>query len=168
MKWFWISLIGFCVLMCSCASKQVSKSAVATEQISTKLDYVVESFKVDTFSLWYIDKSREYKFIKETLTIKEYDKDTGVITKETKTEREFAQSVQADIEQESHGKVTEVRTDSLENVKNVKIQAESVGNCVKNGGIIPFCEKFGKWIGISIGCVIGLLVVYLLTKYRVN
>ena len=97
-----------------------------------------------------------------------YDKETGNIAEETVETREFAQDTKTDIESGSHGKVTETSVDSLEKVENVNIQAESVENCVKNEGINSFWGKFGKYLGIGVSCVIGLLLLYLLLKNRVN
>ena len=92
---------------------------------------------------------------------RKYDKETGNIAEETVETREFAQDTQTDIETASNGKVTETRTDSLEIVENVNIQAESVENYVKNDGINSFWGKFGKYLGIGVSCVIGLLLIYL-------
>lgn len=156
------------MLMCSCSAKKVAKTTQMTEVSGSKLTNISWEAKTDTFFSHLVNKSTEYKFIKETIMYRKYDVETGNIAEETVETREFAQDTQTDIEAGSNGKVTETSIDLLENVENVKIQAESVENCTKNEGIISFWEKFGKWIGISIGCVIGLLVVYLLVKYRVN
>lgn len=99
---------------------------------------------------------------------RKYDKETGNIAEETVETREFAQDIQTDIETGSNGKVTETRTDSLGKVENVNIQAESVENYVKNEGINSFWGKFGKYLGIGVSCVIGLLLLFLLLKNRVN
>ena len=165
MKAFWWSLLGFCVLMCSCASKKVSTEVRTKHDVQSALSVLTEKVKVDTTRTAYTEQVKEHIVIKETINIKEYDKDTGVITKETKTERKFAQSVQADIEKDSLGKVTEMQRDSLEKVENVKIQDESVENSVKNEGINSFWGKFGKYLGIGVSCVVALLLLYLLLKY---
>ena len=99
---------------------------------------------------------------------RKYDRETGNIAEETVETREFAQDIQTDIETGSNGKVTETRTDSLGIVENVNIQAESVENCVKNEGINSFWGRFGKYLGVGVSCVIGLLLLYLLLKNRVN
>ena len=156
------------MLMCSCVSKKVSKSAKVSEQISGKLDYVMESLKVDTFCLRAVDKSREYKFIKQTITIKEYDKDTGNLTQETKAETEFAQGVQTDTEEESLGKATESVADSVGKEENVITESETEENSVNWDGLGMFWERFGKYLGIGISCIIAMILVYLCRKFRVN
>lgn len=168
MRWFWISLIGFCVLMCSCVSKKVSTEAHTRHDVQSEVSVLTESIKIDTTETRYSEQVKERIVIKETITIKDYDKDTGNLTKETKAEREFAQSVQADIEQDSIGKVIEVRTDSLEKVGNVGIQTGVTEDSVIESDTSSFWEKFGKYFGVTLGCVIGLLLLYLLLKNRVN
>ena len=135
MKWFWISLIGFCVLMCSCSSKKVAKTTQMSSVSGSQLNSISWTEKTDTFFSHFVNKSTDYKFLKETIMYRKYDKDTGNIAEETVETREFAQDIQTDIETGSNGKVTETRTDSLGKVENVNIQAESVENYVKNEGI---------------------------------
>ena len=168
MKWFWISLIGFCVLMCSCSAKKVAKTAQMTGVLGSQFADVHWEAKTDTFFSHFVNKTNTYKFIKETITIKDYDKDTGVITKETKTEREFTQGIQTDSSEEKLGKVTETTENSLGKVENVEIQTEMNEDSVIESDTSSFWEKFGKYLGIGVSCVIGLLLLYLLLKNRVN
>lgn len=168
MKWFWISLIGFCVLMCSCASKKVSTDVHTRHNVQSEVSVLTESIKIDTTETRYSEQVNEHLVIKETIITKEYDKDTGNLTKETTTKRELAQGIQTDIEEESLGKVTEIRTDSLGKVENVEIQTEINEDSVIESDTSSFWEKFGKYFGVTLGCVIGLLLLYLLLKNRVN
>ena len=139
-----------------------------TGVLGSQLDEIRWEAKTDTFFFHFVNKTNTYKFIKETITIKDYDKDTGVITKETKTERELTQNTQTDIEEESLGKVTEMRCDSLGKVENVEIQTEMNEDSVIESDTSSFWEKFGKYLGIGVSCVIGLLLLFLLLKNRVN
>lgn len=168
MKAFWWSLLGFCILMCSCTAKKVAKTMQMTEVSGSQLTNISWAEKTDTFFSHLVNKSTEYKFIKETIMYRKYDKETGNIAEETVETREFAQDTQTDIEAGSHGKVTETSADSLEKVENVGTETEMNEASVIESGASSFWEKFGKWIGIVLGCVIGLLVVYLLKQNRVN
>ena len=156
------------MLMCSCSAKKVAKTAQMTGVLGSQFADVHWEAKTDTFFSHFVNKTTDYKFIKETIMYRKYDKDTGNITEETETKREFAQGVQTNNSEEKLGKVTEMRVDSLEKAENVNIQAESVENYVKNEGINSFWEKFGKYLGIGVSCVIGLLLLFLLLKNRVN
>lgn len=149
------------MLMCSCSAKKVAKTTQITEVSGSQLNSISWTEKTDTFFFHFVNKSTDYKFLKETIMYRKYDKETGNIAEETVETREFAQDIQTDIETGSNGKVTETRTDSLEIVENVNIQAESVENYVKNEGINSFWGKFGKYLGIGVSCVIGLLLIYL-------
>lgn len=160
--------MGFCILMCSCASSKVSTDVHTRHDVQSELSVLTESIKIDTMEARYSEQVNEHLVIKETIIVKEYDKDTGVVTKETKAERELAQSIQTDIEQDSLGKVTEIRTDSLGKVENVEIQAETKEDSEITSDTSSFGKQFGKFLGITMGCLIGLFVVYLLSKNRIN
>lgn len=166
MKWFWISLIGFCLLMCSCVAKKVSTDSHVRHHEQSELSVLTERIRIDTARTQYTEQVKEHIVIKETTTIKEYDKDTGVVAKETKTEREFAQGIQTDIKEESFGKVTESVVDSLGKVENVTTESETEENSVSGNGLGTFWESFGKYLGIA--CGIALFFVYLCRKFRVN
>ena len=149
------------MLMCSCSSKKVAKTAQMTEVSGSQLNSISWTEKTDTFFSHFADKTNTYEFIKETITIKDYDKDTGNLTKETKTEREFTQNTQTDIEEESLGKVTETTENSLGKVENVETEAEMNEDSVIESDTSSFWDKFGKHLGIGVSCVIGLLLLYL-------
>ena len=164
MKWFWYSLIVFCLLMCSCKTQKSARliNEVSKENIQTEwskfgiLIDTTKTFRVD------IDKSK-LKFI-ETITTKKYDKDTGVITEETKTEREITQDSDKVSTEEENQAVTnsnqlEVEHNAgISNMIDSEVKEESIGGQ----------EAFGKWFGIVIGLVVGLLLLYLLRKFRVS
>ena len=153
------------MLMCSCSAKKVAKTTQMSGVLGSQIDDVHWEAKTDTFFSHFVNKTNDYKFIKETIMYRKYDKDTGNITEETETKREFAQGVQTDISEEKLGKVTEMRVDSLEKAENVEVEAEMTEDSVTEAS---FWEKFGKHLGIGVSCVIGLLLLYLLLKNRVN
>lgn len=160
MKAFWWSLIGFCVLMCSCRTQksarlinEVSKENVQTEVAEYQcIDKVTDVLKID------IDQSK--LTIKETITIRRYDKDTGNLTEETTTERTIAQDSDKMVTEEANENVTdshglEVKQSRESTQKmDAKIEEESIGGQ----------ESFGKYFGVSLGVVVGILLLYLLRK----
>ena len=164
MKWFWYSLIGFCVLMCSCKTQKsasdinvVSKENVQTEW--NKFEILVDTTK--TFRVG-IDKSK-LKII-ETITTKKYDKDTGAITEETKTERTIAQDSDKVSAEEANQAVTNSNQLEVDHFADVSKKIDSEVKEESIGGQ----ESFGKWFGIVIGLVVGLLLLYLMRKLRIN
>jgi hypothetical protein len=109
-----------------------------------------------------IDKSK-LKII-ETIKITEYDKESGKPIKETHAEREIAQDSDKVVAEEgnasvtnSHGLEVEQSRESTETM-DAKIEEESIGGQ----------ESFGKYFGIALGVVIGILLLYLLRKFRVS
>lgn len=160
MKAFWWSLIGFCVLMCSCKTQksarfinEVSKENVKMEVVEyQRIDKVTDVLKVD------IDQSK--LTIKETIITRIYDKDTGNLTEETTTEREIAQDSDKVVAEAKEMEVTEENDVLLKHKSDFsktldsEVEEESIGGQ----------ESFGKYFGVSLGVVIGILLLYLLRK----
>jgi tetrahydromethanopterin S-methyltransferase subunit G len=134
----------------------VSKENIQTEW--SKFGILIDTTK--TFRV-NIDKSKLK--ITETITTKKYDKDTGAITEETKTERTIAQDSDKVVAKEENQAVTSSNQLEVEHNADVSKKIDSEVTEESIGGQ----EAFGKWFGIVIGCVIGLLILYLLAK-RVN
>lgn len=155
--------------MCSCKSKSIGAAVKVIENNSGEVSVMTSTAKVDTVRAVHTEQLSDIIVIKESLIIKEYDKDTGTLTKETYAEREATQDSKAHVEEEKSGKVIELRADSLGKVENVDIGAELVGDSVTGSASNSFFSGFGKGIGMVAGCAIGLLIVYLLKqKNRIN
>ena len=164
MKWFWYSLIGFCVLMCSCKTKKFAHLINEASKENTATNYTKYQALVDTSNVIKIEIDKSKLTITEHITITKYDKDTGAVTEKTEAERKIAQdSDKVSTEGETKGQ-SAVKNDSLNHIADVSKKIESETKEESIGGQ----EAFGKWFGITIGCVIGLLIVYLLRKFRVN
>ena len=164
MRWFWYSLIGFCVLMCSCKTQKSASliNEVSKENIQTELSKF--EILVDTTKVFRIDIDKSKLKITETITTKKYDKDTGSITEETKTEREITQDSDKVVAEEENQAVTNSNQLELDHFADVSKKIDSEVKEESIGGQ----EAFGKWFGIVLGCVIGLLILYLLKKMRVS
>lgn len=165
MKSFWISLFIFILLMCSCRSKEVATNYSNRLQMDSDVSYMNETLASDTTKTAHSEQIHDNKVIIEKTIIEEYDKDTGTLTKKTETARTIAQGVEKVVNTEEIKGMSEANKDSLNHIRGVtkKIESESetVTDC--NG-----FDDFGKWFGISLGLIIGLFLVYLLRKFRVN
>ena len=163
MKWFWISLIGFCILMCSCKTKKVASDIEITTRERVDASLVGRVSFVDTSFVQRIYTDRTKLRIVESFKVTEYDKESGKPIKETLAEREVTQDTdKAVAEEESEGvkcsNDLEVDYSSESNGKvDVETEEESIGGQ----------ESFGKFFGMGLACVIGVLVLYLLRKLRV-
>lgn len=164
MKWFWYSLIVFCLLMCSCKTQKVASdiNVVSKENIQTEWNKF--QALIDTSSALKIEIDKSKLKIIETITTKKYDKDTGAITEETKTEREITQDSDKVVSEEENQAVTNSNQLEIEHFADVSKKIDSEVTEESIGGQ----EAFGKWFGIVVGVVFGLLLLYLLKKFRVS
>ena len=161
---FWISLLVFCLLMCSCRTKKFGSEVDFTtkENIHTELSRF-ESL-TDTSNVLKIEIDKSKLTITERIKVTEYDAESGKPIKETETEREITQDsdkVSAEEENQSVTNRNGLEVDHFADVSkkiDSEIKEESIGGQ----------ESFGKWFGIVIGCVVGLfiLIIYLWRKLK--
>ena len=164
MKWFWYSLITFCLLMCSCKTQKVASdiNVVSKENIQTEWNKF--QALIDTSSALKIEIDKSKLKIIETITTKKYDKDTGAITEETTTERKIAQDSDKVVAEEGNESVTDCSGLEVEQFRDLTQKVESEVSEESIGGQ----ESFGKYFGIALAVVIGLFLLYLLRKLRIN
>lgn len=162
MKWFWYSLIGFCVLMCSCRTKKFGSEVDFTtkENIQTELSRY-ESL-TDTFNVLNIEIDKSKLTITERIKVTEYDAQSGKPIKETETEREITQDSDKVSTEEANQAVTNSNQLEVDHFRESTKKLDSVIKEESIGGQ----EAFGKWFGIVIGVVVGILLLYLLKKMR--
>ena len=148
------------MLMCSCKSQKVVSdiNVVSKENVQTK---VVEYQRIDKVSdVLKVDIDQSKLTIKETIITRVYDKDTGNLTEETTTEREIAQDSDKVVTEEGNENVTD--SHGLE-AKQLRESTQKVDADIKEESI-GGQESFGKYFGIALGVVIGILLLYLLRK----
>lgn len=164
MKWFWYSLIGFCLLMCSCKTQKLDSNVKVRNDIRSDLSLQNESVKISTQNHAYFANDTQRIVIEEDIVVTEYDKETGKQIKETKTKRKTTQDSDKVVAEEENQAVT--NSNQLE-VDHIVDKHEMVDSEVKEESI-GGQEAFGKWFGIVIGVVFGILLLYLLKKMRVS
>ena len=155
---FWISLLVFCLLMCSCKTQKVASdiNVVSKENIQTK--WVEFEALTDTSNVLKIEIDKSKLTITERIKVTEYDAESGKPIKETETEREITQdSDKVSVEEESQAVTNsnQVEVDHFADVSK-KIDSEVTEESI--GGQ----ESFGNWFGIVIGGIVGLLLLYLI------
>ena len=163
MKWFWYSLIGFCVLMCSCKTQKSASdiNVVSKENAQTEISKFQALKDTSNVLKIEIDKSK-LTFI-ETIKTTKYDKDTGAITEETTTERKIAQDSDKVVAEEGNESVTDCSGLEVNQFRDLTQKVESEVSEESIGGQ----ESFGKYFGIVFAVVIGLFLLYLLRKLRI-
>ena len=164
MKWFWYSLIGFCVLMCSCKTQKVASDINVVSKENVQTEWNMFEILVDTTKTFKVDIDKSKLKIIETIKITEYDAESGKPIKETETEREITQDSDKVSAEEENQSVTNRNGLEVDHFADVSKKIESEIKEESIGGQ----ESFGKWFGIVIGVVVGILLLYLLRKFRVS
>ncbi len=167
MKWFWYSLIGFCILMCSCRTKKLDSNVRIRNQVRSDLSYLNESVKIDTSRTAYFANGTQNIVIEEDIIATEYDKESGKPVKETKTKRKVVQDSDKVVSTEEVKGTSEVNNDSLKHFRDVmkKMDSESE-SLTKNQGLASVWDKFGEVIGIGTLVVIAYLCWKLKSRVR--
>lgn len=161
MKWFWYSLIGFCLLMCSCRTKKMDSNVRIRSDIHSDLSYLNRYVKIDTFKTAYFANVIQNIVIEEDITVTEYDKESGKPIKETKTKRKVAQDTDKVVSEEKAKGVRTEQNDSLKHKEDTATNVETETKEETKGGQ----EAFGKWLGIVVGFGIVVLIIYLCKKF---
>lgn len=146
--------------MCSCKTQKVVNdiNVVSKEDVQTELKEYQRVNK--TTDVLKVDIDQSKLTIKETIITRKYDKDTGNLTEETTTEREIAQDSDKVVTEEGKESVTDSHGLEVEQLRestgmmDAEIEEESIGSQ----------ESFGKYFGIALGVVIGILLLSLLRK----
>lgn len=163
MKWFWYSLLAFCLLMCSCKTQKVGSEVDFTTKENAQAELSKYQALKDTSNVLRIEIDKSNLTFIETIKTTKYDKDTGAITEETTTERTVAQDSDKVFAEEESQAVTNSNelevNQSIDTNKKVEseVSKESIGGQ----------ESFGKYFGIALAVVIGLFLLYLLRKLRI-
>ena len=164
MKYFWYSLIIFCLLLCSCKTQKLDSNVQVRNDVQSELSIMSESVKIDTTKTIHSEQLNQRIVIEEETTIIEYDKESGKPIKETTSKRKTTQDSEKVVaEEESKGVIIE-QNDSLNHFRDLTQKVDADVKEESIGGQ----ETFGKYFGITLGCVIGLLVIYLLSRCKVN
>lgn len=168
MKWFWYSLIVFCLLMCSCKSKKVATDINVVSKNHSELSHYHETATIDTTRLLYIEDLKQIITIEEDVIVTEYDKESGKPIKKTETKRKATQDSNKAVAKEEVKGESVVKNDSTHHVADVSKKIDSKTEEESIGGQ----ESFGKWLGIIIGTAIVVgciaLFIYLRRKSKIS
>lgn len=160
MKWFWYSLIGFILLMCSCGTKKSAHliNEASKENVRTEL-FRFEALK-DTFSVLKIDIDYSKLKIIETITYIKYDKDTGAVTEKTTTEREITQNSDKVVTEKEEVRVESSSAYSLNHVIDTDKKVESEVKEESEDASVVFWREIGRWIGIVIAFILAFKIFW--------
>lgn len=150
--------------MCSCRTQKLDSNVQVMGGVQSELSYLNNTLIADTAKTKYTEQVSNIKILKETITHTIYDTDKNVVKEITTTERTFVEDSQTDVTKEE---VKGVNIHSQDSLNLFRESTQKIDADVKEESI-GGQEQFGKYFGITLGCVIGLLIVYLLVKLRVN
>ena len=157
-------ILLFLLFLCGCKTQKSTCLINEVNKGNTQTELSKFEAIVDTTKTFRIDIDKSKLKIRETITTKKYDKDTGAITEETKAEREVTQDSDKVYNEEINQAVT--NSNRLEVDHNTDV-SKKVGSEIEEESI-GGQEAFGKWFGMVFGLVIGMILLYLLRKIRVN
>lgn len=168
MKWFWYSLIVFCLLMCSCKSKKIVTDTHEKTIVNSELSAYHHVATIDTTRLLHIEDLKQIITIEEDVIVTEYDKESGKPIKKTETKRKVVQDTNKVASKEEVKGGSVVKNDSTHHVADVSKKIDSKTEEESIGGQ----ESFGKWLGIIIGTAIVVgciaLFIYLRRKSKIS
>lgn len=166
MKWFWYSLIGFCVLMCSCKTQKVGSEVGFTTKESVQTELSEFQALKDTSNVLKIEIDKSKLKIIETIKITEYDKESGQPIKETHAERAITQDSDKAVAEEENQSVTNRNGLELEHFREAAKKVDSEEKEESRSDLGMFWEQFGKSLGIIVGIalIVGLIGLYLKKK----
>lgn len=146
--------------MCSCKTKEVARDTSNYEQITS--DFTSESVvtKQDTTQTKKVEQTEEYKVIEETIITKEYDKDTGNLTKETEEKRTIRQDTKTNAQESENRGITEANNDSIHQSIQSEKQEKVQEDVKEESAISIFARYLGKWLGIGIVAMLFCWLIY--------
>ena len=161
---FFLCLLLFVLLMCSCKSKETATEINRKNRFSGDISVVTEKAKEDIAQAVKVAQIEEFTLIRETITIKEYDtdKEGSPIAKETVAEREYQKGVQANKAEEMERKTEELMKDSTNHIVDMHEMVESKEEVKEESVTSSFWKELGKWCGI--GAIFVALILYIKKK----
>lgn len=107
-----------------------------------------------------MEQTEEYKVIEETIITKEYDKDTGNLTKETEEKRTIRQDTKTNTQESENRGITEVHNDSIHQSIHSEKQEKVQEDVKEESAISTFAQYLGKWLGIGIIVVLFCWLIF--------
>ena len=156
-------ILLFLLFLCGCKTQKSTCLINEVNKGNTQTELSKFEAIVDTTKTFRIDIDKSKLKIRETITTKKYDKDTGAITEETTTERTITQNSNKVVTEEESQVVTEGNGLEVDQFRDLTQKVESEVKEESIGGQ----ESFGKHFGIVLAVVIGLLLLYLLKNLRI-
>lgn len=160
MRSFWLSLLLFVLLLCSCKTKEVAREVSNYEQITS--DFTSESvvIKQDTTKTKKVEQTEEFTRIIERETITEYDTEKQTPSKVTEKEKIFEQGNKSQTDETENRGINEANKDSTNHVIDTNKKVETKEEVKEESVTSGMFDNLGKWLGIGIVVLIGIAVAW--------
>ena len=160
MKSFWLSLLLFILLLCSCKTKEVAREVDSNERFTSEISALNEQAKVDTTKTKKLEQTEEFTRIIERETITEYDTERQTPSKVTEKEKVIEQGIKTKTDETENRGIADASKDSTylfrDDTKMVKTKEEVKEESVMSG----MFDNLGKWLGIGIVVLIGIALIW--------
>ena len=132
MRSFWLSLLLFVLLLCSCKTKEVAREINSNERFTSDISALNEKTKVDTTKTKKVEKTKEYTRIIERETITEYDTEKQTPSKVTEKEKVIEQGIKTKTDETENRGIADASKDSTylfrDDTKMVVTNADRIRN----------------------------------------
>lgn len=160
MKSFWLSLLFFILLLCSCKTKEVAREVNSNERFTSEISALNEQAKQDTTKTKKVEQTEEFTRIIERETITEYDTEKQTPSKVTEKEKVIEQGVKTKTDETENRGITEEKKDSTNHVIDTNKKVETKEEVKEESVMSVMFDNLGKWLGIGIVALIGIGLVW--------
>lgn len=153
-------VILFCLLLCSCKTKEIAREIDSDERIKSEITTLNEQANVDTTKTKKVEQTEEFTRIIERETITEYDTEKKTPSKVTEKEKIFEQGNKTKTDESENRGITEESKDSTNHDIDAGKKVETKEEVKEESVVKGMFDNLGKWLGI------GIVVMLLLYKIR--
>lgn len=160
MRSFWVSLLFFILLLCSCKTKKVVTDEVVKERVQSEVSVLNEVAKVDTIMTTAISEVEEVKVVEEEVRTVKYD-EAGRVTEETTIKRRTGTTSKENYEQIT----SKITSETERTEQDIEAEAERSRHTDTTELKEPGPSIFWKWLGIGIGIAVLVAILKVFNKF---
>lgn len=161
MRSFWLSLLFFILLLCSCKTKKVVTDEAVKERVQSEVSVLNEVAKVDTSMTTAISEVEEVKVVEEEVRTVKYD-EAGRVTEETTIKRRTGTTSKENYERTT----SEITSETERTEQDIDAEAERSRHTDTTEQTEPGPSTFWKWLGIGIGIAVIIAILRVFNKFR--
>lgn len=153
-------VILFCLLLCSCKTKEIAREIDSNERIKSEISTLNEQINVDTTKTKKVEQTEEFTRIIEIETITEYDTEKKTPSKVTEKKKVIEQGNKSQTDESENRGITEESKDSTNHIVDKHEMVETKEEVKEESVVKGMFDNLGKWLGI------GIVVIFILYKIR--